>query len=277
MPKATLNGVGIHYEVTGHGFPLIFCHEFAGDYRSWEPQVRFFSRRYQVVTWNARGYPPSDVPKDVSAYSQENTVEDLRALLQHLNIRQAFIAGLSMGGSVTLNFGFAHPDMARGLIVAGAGTGSANPKTYRPEVAATAQHFEDIGMKAAAEEYARTPTRLQFLRKDPRGWAEFKDALAGHSVLGATHTLRGVQGKRPSLFDQALQMRALRVPTLILCGDEDEPCIDPSIFMKRNISSAGLVFFPQTGHTLNLEEPDLFNRTVQGFLTAVENGSWAVK
>ncbi|MBM3925097.1 MAG: alpha/beta hydrolase [SAR202 cluster bacterium] len=277
MPKATINGVGIHYEVTGRGMPLVFCHEFAGDYRSWELQVRSFSRRYQVVTWNSRGYPPTDVPKDVAAYSQENTVEDLRGLLEHLNIRKAYIAGLSMGGSVTLNFGFAHPQMALGLVVAGAGTGSADPKAYRPEVTATAQRFQDIGMKAAAEEYARTPTRLQFLRKDPRGWNEFKDALAAHSVLGASNTLRGVQGKRPSLFDQASQMRDLRIPTLILCGDEDEPCVDPSIFMKRNIHSAGLVFFPQTGHTLNLEEPDLFNRTVQDFLTAVENGSWASK
>jgi len=99
--------------------------------------------------------------------------------------------------------------------------------------------------------------------------------LADHSPLGSALTFRGVQGKRPSVFDQQTHLRGLTVPTLILYGDEDEPCIDASVFMKRSIPSAGLMMLPQTGHTLNLEEPDLFNRAVMDFLTAVEEGTWA--
>ncbi|MCZ6534954.1 MAG: alpha/beta hydrolase [Chloroflexi bacterium] len=275
MPRVTINDVGIYYEVTGQGFPLVLCHEFAGDYQSWHTQVRYFSRRYQVITYNARGYPPSDVPTQLEAYSQEQAVEDLHGLLLHLRIDQAYVAGLSMGGSVALNFGFSHPEVAKALVVAGTGTGSANPEEFRREVAALADRFESEGMEVMAEEYARGRTRLPFLRKDPRGWEEFKTMLADHSPLGSALTFRGVQGKRPSVFDQQTQLRGLTVPTLILCGDEDEPCIDASVFMKRNIPSAGLMMLPQTGHTLNLEEPDLFNRAVMDFLTAVEEGTWA--
>lgn len=275
MPRVTINDVGIYYEVTGQGFPLVLCHEFAGDYQSWNTQVRYFSRRYQVITYNARGYPPSDVPTQLEAYSQEQAVEDLHGLLLHLRIDQAYVAGLSMGGSVALNFGFSHPEAAKALVVAGTGTGSANPEEFRREVAALADRFDSEGMEVMAEEYARGRTRLPFLRKDPRGWEEFKTMLADHSPLGSALTFRGVQGKRPSVFDQQTHLRGLTVPTLILCGDEDEPCIDASVFMKRNIPSAGLMMLPQTGHTLNLEEPDLFNRAVMDFLAAVEEGTWA--
>jgi len=275
MPRVTINDVGIYYEVTGQGFPLVLCHEFAGDYQSWNTQVRYFSRRYQVITYNARGYPPSDVPTQLEAYSQEQAVEDLHGLLLHLRIDQAYVAGLSMGGSVALNFGFSHPEAAKALVVAGTGTGSTNPEEFRREVAALADRFESEGMEVMAEEYARGRTRLPFLRKDPRGWEEFKTMLADHSPLGSALTFRGVQGKRPSVFDQQTHLRGLTVPTLILCGDEDEPCIDVSVFMKRSIPSAGLMMLPQTGHTLNLEEPDLFNRAVMDFLAAVEEGTWA--
>lgn len=274
MPRVTINDVGIYYEVTGQGFPLVLCHEFAGDYQSWNTQVRYFSRRYQVITYNARGYPPSDVPTQLEAYSQEQAVEDLHGLLLHLRINQAYVAGLSMGGSVALNFGFSHPEAAKALVVAGTGTGSANPEEFRREVAALADRFESEGMEVMAEE-SRGRTRLPFLRKDSRGWEEFKTMLADHSSLGSALTFRGVQGKRPSVFDQQTHLRGLTVPTLILCGDEDEPCIDASVFMKRNIPSAGLMMLPQTGHTLNLEEPDLFNRAVMDFLAAVEEGTWA--
>ena len=131
MPKALIDGVAIYYESHGEGFPLVLCHEFAGDYRSWEHQVGFFSRRYRVITYNARGYPPSDVPDDPDAYSQDRSVEDLKGLLDHLGIESAHIGGLSMGGSVTLHFGIRYPKMARSLIVAGTGTGSVDPDAFR--------------------------------------------------------------------------------------------------------------------------------------------------
>ena len=274
MPYISVDGVNLYYEVTGEGFPLVWAHEFAGDSQSWDAQVKFFSRRYQVITYNARGYAPSDVPVDPAAYSQAQAVQDLYSLLRHLGIEQAYVGGLSMGGGTALNFGLTHPKMTKALIVAGAGSGSVSPDLWRQETEATARRFETEGMEKVSEDYALGPTRVQFQRKDPKGWAEFKQALSGHSTLGATLTFRGVQIKRATIFELEPELKQLQVPTLIVIGDEDEPCVEPAIFMKRNIPSAGLVILPMSGHTINLEEPDLFNRIVLDFLISVEAGRW---
>ena len=274
MPKAHINGIQLYYESTGEGFPLVLAHEFAGDFRSWEPQVRFFSRRYRVITYNARGYPPSDVPADEDAYSQELAVEDLRGLLDHLGIEKAHICGLSMGGTLALNFGIMYPDRAQSLIIAAAGSGSTDVDAWRDNVAESSRGMEQRGM-SYMDGYSRGEARVQLLRKDPRGYREFSDQFLSHSGLGSALTFRGVQGKRPPVFALEEEMRALTLPTLIMLGDEDDPCIEPSIFMKRCISTSGLIMFPQSGHAINLEEPDLFNRSVQDFLIAVETRTWA--
>jgi pimeloyl-ACP methyl ester carboxylesterase len=271
--------VNLYYEVTGSGYPLLLVHEFAGDYRSWEPQVRYFSRRYQVITYNARGYPPSDVPEDVNAYSQEQAAEDIVGLLQCLNIPQAHLVGLSMGGYAVLHAGLRHPSRARSLVVAGCGYGSVSSERerFQQDSGQIAERLQREGMPAVAEVYARGPTRVQFADKDPRGWQEFAAQLAEHSAIGAALTLLGVQGRRPSVYALESQMRQLHVPTLIVTGDEDEPCLEPGLFMKRAIPTAGLVVMPKCGHTLNIEEPNAFNRIVSDFLTAVEAGKWGVR
>lgn len=277
MPKFSADGVEIYYEVNGQGYPLVWCHEFGGSYESWETQVRFFTRRYQVITYAARGWPPSDVPDDPEAYSQDFVVNDLYLLLRHLGIDQAHIGGLSMGGSVTLNFGIAHPEMARSLIVAAAGSGTTNRERFLVEGQALTERILSEGMETVANEYGRSNTRLQLLRKDPQGHEEFLRLLASHSALGSALTFRSFVMNRPTIYALEDELQQLQVPTLILIGDEDEPCVEPAIFMKRNIPRSGLAVFPQSGHTINLEEPDLFNRTVLDFLTAVEAGRWAAR
>jgi pimeloyl-ACP methyl ester carboxylesterase len=276
MPKFSANGVSLYYEVTGEGFPLVWSHEYSGGPESWDPQVKFFSRRYQVITYSSRGYPPSDVPEDPEAYSQDIVVEDLRLLLEHLGIRQAFIGGLSMGGAVALNFCIAHPQMAKGVIVASAGSGS--DPSIREKWLVDGQAMTDRllseGMEAVAKDYARGPARVQLLRKDPKGWQEFYEGLAAHSALGSALTYRGFMLRRPTTYSLEEKLRQLQVPALILVGDEDDLCVQPAVFMKRNIPRAGLAVFPQSGHAINLEEPDLFNRTVLDFLTAVEADRW---
>src|SRR3712207_620252 len=142
MPTARVNGVELYYEETGEGEPLILSHEFAGDYRSWEPQVRYFSRRYRVITWNYRGYPPSEVPADPSVYSDEQLVEDLYGLLRYLGLEQAHIAGLSMGGAIALKLGIAHPKVCRSLVIAGAGSGSVDHERFVREAEIQAERFE---------------------------------------------------------------------------------------------------------------------------------------
>lgn len=276
MPTARVNGVNLFYEETGQGLPLVFVHEFAGEWRSWHPQIRFFSRRYRTIAYNARGYPPSDVPDDVKAYSQDQATDDIRGLLDALKIDRAHICGLSMGGYATLHFGLRYPQRALSLVVAGAGYGSVagDREKFRQDAELTAQRFEQDGMEKAAEVYAKGPTRVQFMDKDPFGWREFYDQLKRGSARGHALTLRGVQMTRPSVFDLGAPMEAMTVPTLIVTGDEDDPCLEPGLFMKRKIPTSGLVVIPKAGHTVNLEEPDAFNRAVHDFLTAVDAGKW---
>ena len=279
MPTFSSDGVEIYYQVTGEGYPLVMAHEFAGDITSWEPQVNYFSRRYQVITYCHRGYPPSEVPDDPEAYSQDLQVEDLARLLRHLGIEQAHIGGLSMGGTLTVGFAIAHPEMCRSLVIASAGAGSDSGD--RERLVASWQSLSESmtteGMEKFADGYARGAERLQFLRKDPMGWAKFHAGLAAHSAQGSSLTFRGVQMKRKTIYQLEKELQQIRIPTLVMIGDEDTPCVEPAIFMKQNIPGAGLAVFPQAGHTINLEEPDLYNRTVSDFLTAVEAGKWVIR
>src|SRR5215207_9827263 len=121
----TDDDVKLFYEETGSGIPIVFVHEFAGDYRSYEPQVRCFGRHYRCITFNARGYPPSDVPADAERYSQDRARDDIRCVLDALDIDKAHIVGLSMGGFAALHFGIAYPARARSLVIAGCGYGAA--------------------------------------------------------------------------------------------------------------------------------------------------------
>ena len=268
------DGVQIYYEVAGDGLPLVLGHEFAGDIASWEPQVNFLARRYRVITYGHRGYPPSDVPERPDAYSQERLVADLHGLLRHLDAAPAYVGGLSMGGGVSLNFAMAHPEMCRALIVAATGTGSSDTERYLAAWRECIAQIRDDGMEAFADGYANGPERVQFRRKDPVGWRKFRDGLAAHSGPGSALTMQGVQMRRPAVYSLEAAMRQLDAPTLLMVGDEDEPCLEPMLFMKRCIPRSGLAVFPQSGHTINLEEPALFNRTLLDFLTAVEAGGW---
>jgi pimeloyl-ACP methyl ester carboxylesterase len=272
----TDDGVELYYEEVGSGHPLVFVHEFAGDCRSYEPQLRYFARRYRCIAFNARGYPPSDVPGDWQRYSQERARDDIRAVLDALQIAQAHVVGISMGGFAALHFGLAYADRATSLVVAGCGYGAEPDKRmqFQGEAMRIAAQIEARGMSEVAKTYGLGPTRVQYQNKDPRGFAEFMMQLAEHSTPGSANTQRGVQSRRPSLWDLTEEMRALSVPTLIATGDEDEPCLEPSLFMKRTIPTAALAVFPNTGHALNLEEPDLFNRTLAEFFHQVESGRW---
>jgi pimeloyl-ACP methyl ester carboxylesterase len=277
MPAiVTDDGVTLHAEETGAGEPLVFIHEFAGDHRSWEPQVRHFSAGYRCVTYAARGYPPSDVPTDLEAYSQARAVTDAVAVLDGLGIDRAHLVGLSMGGFTALHLVLGHPDRVSSAVVAGAGYGAQPERAdaFRAESMITAAAFAAEGAAKVAERYAVGPARVQFQNKNPRGWAEFAAALAGHSSLGSALTMRGVQAARPSLYALTDELAKVRTPVLVVTGDEDEGCLEPALMLKRTIPTAGLAVLPRTGHTANLEEPDVFNQAVDKFLTTVTRGAW---
>ena len=277
MPRAALNGVELYYEETGDGPPLVFCHEFAGDYRAWDPQVRAFARLYRCITYCHRGFPPSSVPTDPAAYSQDQLIADLLGLLDHLHIDRCHLIGFSMGGNVVLNFAMRYPERCHGIVVVGTGAGSSNRERFLSDIERTVDLLRTQGIAGFAEVYARGPTRLPFLRKDPHGWSVFRKQLEDHSAEGQALTMLGVLRPRPTIFALEPQLEQLRVPTLLMTGDEDEPCVEPAVFMKRKIATSGLVVVPQTGHAINLEEPALFNRAVLDFLRLVEADRWATR
>jgi pimeloyl-ACP methyl ester carboxylesterase len=280
MPFLTTDdGVKLHYEDVGSGTPIVFVHEYAGDCRSWESQLRYFGRRYRCIAFNARGYTPSDVPEDPEMYSQERARDDIKAVLDALKLDEAHIVGLSMGGFATLHFGFTYPERVLSLVIAGCGYGASADKRaqFAAEIEEVVKRIEDIGMDKAAEGYASAPSRVQFQNKDPRGWREFADQLATNSTRGSALTMRGVQARRPSLVELVEQMKTITAPTLVITGDEDWPCLEPGILMKRTIPTAALVVMPNTGHTMNLEEPEAFNLHVADFLHTVEVGRWPTR
>jgi pimeloyl-ACP methyl ester carboxylesterase len=272
----TDDGVRLYYEDTGEGAPIVFVHEFAGDHRSWESQIRFFSRRHRCIAYAARGYPPSDVPERVDSYSQQRAAADIGAVMDGAGIERAHVVGLSMGGFATLHFGLAWPERALSLVAAGVGYGAEKDREaqFRQGAEEAARGFETRGSKAFAAIYGSSAARVQFEAKDPRGWREFVDQLAEHSPLGSANTMRGVQARRPSLYDLEDQLSRLAVPTLIVAGDEDDNSLQPSLFLKRTIPASGLLVLPKTGHTINLEEPAAFNQAVADFLAQVTAGRW---
>lgn len=276
MPHAKVNGVKLYYEEAGQGTPILFVHEFADDLRGWEPQVRFLARRYRCIVYNARGYPPSDVPKSATAYSQDIHVDDMAGMLDALDIRKAHVVGCSMGGFAAVHFAIRYGRRALSSTAIGVGFGSDPDKReqFLRDTEAQSKRFDELGMPAAVKDYKVGPSRVQFLNRDPRGFAEFAQRFESHSALGSANTLRGVQAKRPTVYELEKGLRACKTPLLVVSGDEDDNCLEPGIFIKRVCPTANLWVVPATGHAVNLEEPDLFNRVLLDFLTAVDTRAW---
>ena len=273
MPTATLDGTSIAYTEAGSGMPLVFCHEFAGSIESWEQQTGYFSRRYRAVAYNAKGYPPSGVPDRWEEHAWDRQVRVLLELLDHIGAERAHVCGLSMGAYTAVQFALAHPERCVGVVAAGVGTGSADPAAFLRESEERAALLDANGM-AGMEAYLAGATRIRFREKDPAGWERFAALFRAHSPQGSANTLRGFQGRRPSIYDFEADLARLSVPLLVICGDEDDPCIEPSLFLKRVVPNCGLAFLPHTGHACNLEEPAAFNALVAEFLAQAEAGRW---
>jgi len=275
MPYAPSQGARIYYEETGRGTPILFIHEYSGDYRSWRDQMRHFGHGWRCVAWSARGYPGSDAPEDESLYGQDFFNRDAIAVLDAARIDKAHVVGLSMGGYTALMLAAKFPERVISCVAAGAGSGALK--------ATRAQFIEDARQRAAAYERAGKvngeamglgPTRVQLQNKDPIGWHAFVANFEEHPAHAAAKTLRTVQAGRASLYDLEAELKAVKAPVLLLVGDEDEPCLDVNLWMKRLMPSARLALLPGSGHAINLEEPALFNQLTERFLADVERGSW---
>lgn len=274
---ATSDGIKLEVRTVGSGEPLVFAHEFSGDARSWDAQIGFFSRYYRCTTYCARGYPPSEVPASADAYSQSRAAEDLADVVRAVAHGPAHVVGLSMGGFAALHFGLHYPQLVRSLTIAGVGYG-AKPEQqpeYGNAMRREADHAEAIGMTGFARELACSSYAQCLRAKDETSWRRFAEQLGEHSVVGMAMTLRGVLATRPSLWHLADMLRDLKVPVLLVTGDEDSPCTEPNLFLKATLPDAALCMLPRAGHLMNLEEPMFFNTTVFGFLAAVDRDQWS--
>lgn len=271
----TDDGVALHAEVTGRGTPVLFLHEFSGNHRSWEQQVRALGGRYCCITFSARGFLPSDVPVEAEAYSQERAVADAVAVLDATGVEAAHVVGLSMGGFTALNLALDHPERVRAAVVGSCGYGAeVDQAEFRAEMEALAALFREKGSRHMAELSASSPYRLALKHKDPRAFAEWVEALGEHDPVGAANTILGVQANRPTLRELAARMGSLQVPVLFVTGDEDDPCLEANLLAKRSSPLAGLAVLPRTAHTLNLEAPMAFNSLLLDYFAQVDASRW---
>jgi len=276
MPYVEATGAKLYFEEGGEGYPIIFIHEFASDIRGWDAQIRYFSRAYRCIAFNARGYPPSDVPEDAACYGWELAVDDIAAVMRGLSIERAHLVGLSMGGYAALQFALRYPHKVGVIFAASVGSGShpAQRDAWLRETSVLARIFRDHGMVALAERMARGPTRIQLKNKDPKSWQEFVARLLELSPRGLSHTMVRSQALRPSLHDLRDQFSEMTNPVLLAVGDEDAACLETNLMLKSVLPNAGLWICPNTGHCINLEEPAAFNAQIENFLAAAERGSW---
>ena len=200
MPYVDADGARLYVEDSGHGHPIIFIHEFASDLRGWEAQLRYFSRGYRCIAYNARGYTPSDVPEGVDLYGWEFSVDDVAAVMRGLAIERAHIVGSSMGGYAALQFALRYPERASAIVAAAVGSGSppSQRDAWRKETSILARGFIQRGMGAMAERMAHSPTRIQLKYKDQKRWRGFVDQLSQHSAQGMSKTMGHSQALRPS-------------------------------------------------------------------------------
>src|SRR5262249_11893620 len=279
MPHiAARDGTRLYYEEAGIGTPVLFIHEYAGDYRTWEMQMRYFSRAHRCVTYSQRGYPPSDVPEDGAKYSQDIARDDVIAVMDALKIEKAHVVGHSMGGYTALHVGMRYPQRCISLVAAGCGWGStphaAQRETMKAMAAEAGKSVAAQDIASAAAKYADAPMRQAFKHKDPRGYGEFAKMLAEHSALGHSMTMLNLQLKRPTLWEMEAELKRLTVPLLVIVGDEDDLCLDGSVFLKRTVPSAALLAVPRAGHNITAEEPAAFNAALADLFAAAETGRW---
>ena len=266
MPHAHVNGVSLYYEDAGLGRPLVLAHGFSATARMWEGQVAAFRDRYRVITYDARGQGRSEVPADPAAYSQPTMVEDLRQLIAHLHLDRPVVCGLSMGGNVALNMALAHPEVVAGVGVCGTGAGSEDPGAWAVMIQGWIDLLEGPGIEAFAEMYLADPILADYADRSPGARKLLWNAITSNTARGLALGLRGVVGRRPTVYSLRDRLAGLAMPATIVVGDRDHWCTQVSAFLAATIPGAELVEITDSGHMSNLEQPEQFDRALSGLL-----------
>lgn len=253
MPEAKLNGITINYDVAGEGPAVFLTHGYSATGRMWEPQKDALKDRYRLITWDMRGHGQTDSPEDPSQYSEALTLGDMLALMQTLETGPAVVGGLSLGGFMSLAFHLAHPEMVRALVLCDTGPGYRNPDARAG--------WNRMALKRANELEAQGLAALG-------NSTEVRETARYHkSAQGLAHAARGMLAQ---VDDRVINhLPDIRVPTLVIVGEQDEPFRGPSDYMAAKISGAQLEIIPNAGHAANLDNPEAFNRVLRNFLDSL--------
>ena len=251
MPYLERGDVRLYYEDSGSGTPILLTHGFGASTGMWHGQVATFQNSYRLIPWDMRGHGRTECPEDVSYYSQLLTDDDMAALLDHLQIEQAVIAGHSLGGFMSLSFNVAHPGRVKALVLQGCGPGYRRDEprlAWNERSERRAQTLEEGGLSALG------------------GGAEVSESVQG-SAKGLAQAARGILCQVDSRVIDSL--RSIKVPTLVICGDGDKPFVGGARYMGDRIPGATYVEVPGAGHGVNVERPDAVNTALETFLRAI--------
>jgi pimeloyl-ACP methyl ester carboxylesterase len=254
MAKAELNGIEIDYEVTGRGRPVILSHGYGATRRMWKGQHAALGDRYRLITWDMRGHGQTETPADPAQYSTALTVADTRGLLTMLGVGRAVVGGLSLGGYMSLAFYLAHPEMVEALIICDSGPGYRNAEARAAWNQRANQRAADLEARGLDAFGGRS--------------REVRDALAHHrSAQGLAHAARGMLAQQDAHVIDGLA--GIRVPTLVVVGDRDEPFLAPCQYMAKKIPGARLEIIAGAGHSSNLDQPEAFDQILLNFLDSL--------
>ena len=266
MPDILANGIRIYYEEKGAGPAMIWAHGLAGTWRGWEGVMDFFQDRFRVIAYDARGHGRSEIPAQPEAYSQDIMVQDMRGVMDALDITQAIVGGHSMGANVALNFALQYPERCLGCIPVGIGSGSSDPEWWREYWAGLAGMAEQQGMNAFLEEMRKVPAWASAFSDSQMG-KQIRETVLANSPKAIAYTVRGIQNKRPSIFELEPELKKLPVTTLVVLSDGDTSVVECSRFMAKHIPRVTLEIIPARSHWTHLEAPERFLAAVDQFVT----------
>jgi len=265
MPDIKVNGVRIHCEERGSGKAMVWAHGLGGTCQEWEGVMEFFQDRYRAIAYDARGHGHSEKPDKPEAYSQDIMVEDMRGIMDALDINKAIIGGHSMGANVALNFAFRYPERCIGLIPVGIGSGSSDREWWREWWEHLADTADKEGIEAYVEEMQKLPAWGSAFA-DPQMGKPLIQAELSNSPIAIANTIRGIQRERPSIFELAPKLEQLPVETLVVMSEGDAPVLECSRFMVEHIPRATLAVIPAKSHWTHLEAPERFLQVVDEYV-----------
>jgi pimeloyl-ACP methyl ester carboxylesterase len=249
MADLTRDGVRLYYESHGDGPAVLWSHGYSATGAMWDGQLPALTDRYRVITWDMRGHGRSDTPDDPALYSEQATVADMAAILDACDVGRAAIGGLSLGGYMSLAFHHAYPGRTSALLLCDTGPG------YRKDDARD-------GWNKMADRMAHA---FETRGLDALGASAEVRVSTHRSAAGLALAARGMLRQHDARIIESLP--AIRVPTLVIVGANDDQFLVPADYIAAKVPGAEKVVIPDAGHAANIDQPDAFNRAVVDFLS----------